>query len=57
MFMSLLQDIRKLGVKVYAFEEFLALGKEHPAEPVPPSPEDYCTIMYTSGTTGDPKVC
>lgn len=41
---------------MYAYEEFLALGKQHPAAPVPPSPEEYCTIMYTSGTTGDPKV-
>ena len=22
---------------------------------MPPSPDDLCTIMYTSGTTGDPK--
>jgi len=41
---------------VYAYEEFLALGKTHPAPPVPPAAEDFCTIMYTSGTTGDPKV-
>jgi long-chain acyl-CoA synthetase len=43
-------------VQVHSFDEFLALGKANPAPPVPPSPEDYCTIMYTSGTTGDPKV-
>lgn len=23
---------------------------------VPPKAEDFCTLMYTSGTTGDPKV-
>jgi long-chain acyl-CoA synthetase len=50
------EAVAKLGgIKVYAFEEFLALGKAHPAPPVPPQAEDYCTIMYTSGTTGDPK--
>lgn len=51
------QEISRLGsIKVYAYEEFLALGKTHPAPPVPPAAEDFCTIMYTSGTTGDPKV-
>ena len=47
---------KAIGVAVYSWEEFLALGRSHPAEAVPPSPEDLCTIMYTSGTTGDPKV-
>lgn len=53
---SSMQAITKLGVRVHSFDEFLALGQQHPAAPVPPSAEDYCTIMYTSGTTGDPKV-
>ncbi|KAF5931465.1 hypothetical protein HYC85_032338 [Camellia sinensis] len=30
-------------------------GKEHPSEPLPPQPFNICTIMYTSGTSGDPK--
>ena len=51
-----MQDTKAAGVQVYSYDEFLALGKQHPAEPVPPKPEDLCTIMYTSGTTGDPKV-
>lgn len=51
-----IEAAKALGMAVYSFEEFLALGEANPAAPVPPKPEDLCTIMYTSGTTGDPKV-
>ena len=57
LYATLLQAIEGQGIKVYSFEEFAALGASKPAEPSPPSPDDYCTIMYTSGTTGDPKAC
>jgi long-subunit acyl-CoA synthetase (AMP-forming) len=30
-------------------------GKDKPAQPCPPQPNDTCTIMYTSGTSGKPK--
>ncbi|URE26653.1 AMP-binding enzyme [Musa troglodytarum] len=30
-------------------------GEEYPSEPLPPQPHNICTIMYTSGTSGDPK--
>lgn len=30
-------------------------GKENPEEISPPQPFNICTIMYTSGTSGDPK--
>nr|XP_010921403.1 long chain acyl-CoA synthetase 1 isoform X1 [Elaeis guineensis] len=43
------------GVKVHSWNEFLQMGKEHPSDPFPPKPLDICTIMYTSGTSGDPK--
>ena len=39
-------------MKLYAWDEFMALGEKKPAEPVAPKPEDIATIMYTSGTTG-----
>ncbi|KAK6937241.1 AMP-dependent synthetase/ligase [Dillenia turbinata] len=43
------------GTKPYSWNEFLHLGKENPTEVTPPQPFNICTIMYTSGTSGDPK--
>ena len=44
------------GMAVYSFDEFLEMGRQKPAAAIPPKSSDLCTIMYTSGTTGDPKV-
>uniref|UniRef100_A0A0D6R873 AMP-dependent synthetase/ligase domain-containing protein n=1 Tax=Araucaria cunninghamii TaxID=56994 RepID=A0A0D6R873_ARACU len=43
------------GVSAYTWDEFLSLGKKTRYEPSPPKKNDICTIMYTSGTTGEPK--
>ncbi|KAE8329120.1 hypothetical protein BDV39DRAFT_172578 [Aspergillus sergii] len=42
-------------INVISFEDLRTLGEQNPVEPVPPSPEDLCCIMYTSGSTGPPK--
>ena len=42
-------------VTILPLKELRKLGQNNPVEPVPPSPEDLCCIMYTSGTTGTPK--
>lgn len=42
-------------LKVMSFDEFVKLGEENPAEPIPPKPEDLACVMYTSGSTGTPK--
>ncbi|KAL4871955.1 hypothetical protein BDV12DRAFT_163443 [Aspergillus spectabilis] len=42
-------------LNILSFEDLRKLGEENPSEPVPPSPDDLCCIMYTSGSTGPPK--
>ncbi|CAN6914312.1 unnamed protein product [Brassica oleracea] len=43
------------GLVVYAWDEFLKLGEGKQFDLPIKKKSDICTIMYTSGTTGDPK--
>ncbi len=43
------------NLKLYTLDELKQLGKDYPVDPNPPSPDDLCCIMYTSGSTGNPK--
>ncbi|KAI9729737.1 MAG: long-chain fatty acid-CoA ligase [Cirrosporium novae-zelandiae] len=43
------------GLTIMSFEELRKLGEDNPVDPVPPSRDDLCCIMYTSGSTGPPK--
>lgn len=43
------------GPKVVSFDEVLQLGNSKPSEPVKAKPSSVAVIMYTSGSTGDPK--
>lgn len=43
-------------IKIISMAQLLAAGEAHPEiEPTPPKPEHLTCIMYTSGSTGDPK--
>ncbi|GJP55181.1 hypothetical protein CLOM_g14159 [Closterium sp. NIES-68] len=44
-----------LGMRGVSWDDFLKEGEAKPVDPSPSKPEDICTIMYTSGTTGEPK--
>jgi len=47
--------VTDLGIALISFGDLLAEGASKPVPHVECNPEDMCTIMYTSGTTGDPK--
>ncbi|CAB4252654.1 similar to Saccharomyces cerevisiae YOR317W FAA1 Long chain fatty acyl-CoA synthetase, activates imported fatty acids with a preference for C12:0-C16:0 chain lengths [Maudiozyma barnettii] len=54
-----LQKIKEIrpDIKIYTFDEIVKMGQEskHEIDPHPPTVDDLCCIMYTSGSTGDPK--
>ncbi|WJX54824.1 Long chain acyl-CoA synthetase 4 [Trifolium repens] len=49
------QEVEKFGSAIYSWTEFLQLGESHSFDLPIKKRSDICTIMYTSGTTGDPK--
>lgn len=49
------QEVEKFGLAIYAWDDFLKLGDNQQFELPAKEKTDICTIMYTSGTTGDPK--
>ncbi|KND04167.1 long-chain fatty acid-CoA ligase FAA1 [Spizellomyces punctatus DAOM BR117] len=54
---SLLEQIKSAfpSYELYTLDQIQEFGRNHPVDPVPPKPEDTCCIMYTSGSTGNPK--
>ncbi|KAH9313020.1 hypothetical protein KI387_028055, partial [Taxus chinensis] len=49
------EEALNLGITAYSWEVFLKLGEKNPTDLSPPLPQDISTIMYTSGTSGEPK--
>mmetsp|Transcript_4297 Transcript_4297/g.7149 ORF Transcript_4297/g.7149 Transcript_4297/m.7149 type:complete len:735 (+) Transcript_4297:70-2274(+) len=48
-------DKSESGPKILSFDEVIELGKSKPHEPTKPKPASIAVLMYTSGSTGDPK--
>lgn len=46
---------QKKNIQLHTYKKIMELGKDEEIVYTPPKPEDLCTIMYTSGTTGEPK--
>ncbi|GJM93558.1 hypothetical protein PR202_ga10123 [Eleusine coracana subsp. coracana] len=49
------EKVEENGLSIYSWEDFIKLGGEEQFELPLKEKDDICTIMYTSGTTGDPK--
>jgi len=53
------EKCKEAGIELYTFEQVLERGRkakqEGTAKMNEPTPDDCFMIMYTSGTTGDPK--
>ncbi|KAL3652774.1 Long chain acyl-CoA synthetase 4 [Castilleja foliolosa] len=49
------EEAESFGVAIYSWDEFLSLGENKHYDLPVKNKSDICTIMYTSGTTGDPK--
>ncbi|KAL6865359.1 hypothetical protein ACP4OV_016510 [Aristida adscensionis] len=50
-----IKEADQIGMEMYSWNDFLKMGKDNPGQPCPPQSNDTCTIMYTSGTSGQPK--
>ncbi|KAK3164958.1 hypothetical protein QOZ80_1AG0027070 [Eleusine coracana subsp. coracana] len=49
------EEVSKYGVSIYSWDEFISLAGDQEFDLPVKEKTDTCTIMYTSGTTGDPK--
>jgi len=47
--------LRRSGIRVHNLSELEAAGAAAPTPPTPGAPSDVAMVMYTSGTTGEPK--
>jgi len=46
---------KDINIDVIGLEEFEKTGEANPKPHDPPTPTDLCTLLYTSGSTGNPK--
>ncbi|OMJ90727.1 hypothetical protein SteCoe_6804 [Stentor coeruleus] len=48
-------ECQNLNIKLYSFNEIIAIGKENRKDIIRAQPKDLYSLSYSSGTTGSPK--
>ena len=49
------EALKAAGITIHKMDDLVAAGLKEPCEPTPLANEDTAVLMYTSGTTGNPK--
>lgn len=52
---ELIKFAEEKELKLLTFDKLREIGRNNPVEFIPPKPSDTAVIMYTSGSTGEPK--
>ncbi|KAJ1719566.1 medium-chain fatty acid-CoA ligase faa2 [Coemansia erecta] len=52
---ALVSKATSLGIVLTDIDQVIEMGRAKPTEPTPPKPTDYCTLLFSSGTTGAQK--
>lgn len=55
MFKGKNDDLSNVNIPIYYFEDILEMGKQHQFNAPEQNIDEYCIMLYTSGTTGNPK--
>nr|AOE43316.1 fcsA [Synstelium polycarpum] len=53
---AVLNKLKESNINFFTLTQLEQMGAANPAPHTPPAPEDLCTLLYTSGSTGNPKV-
>ena len=58
-FVAVTDELERLAkeknITLLTLDQLREIGRQNPAPVVPPKPKDTAVIMYTSGSTGEPK--
>lgn len=52
---TIIEMAKSKNIQIITYEELVRIGKASLSEPLHPQPNDTALIVYTSGSTGDPK--
>lgn len=52
---ELIEEAKAKDIQIITLDDIIKIGAAHRSEPLPPKSTDTAVVMYTSGSTGEPK--